>query len=270
MSRALVVTVPETEAELAGDALWALGVLAIEERSVESGFVELWTALGDNADEVLTAGTAFPATWRWHTVEVDDNVANTWRAFAEPTWVSADLVIVPAWKQVDTADAVAITIEPGASFGLGDHSTTLLTLRAMRQTLFDGAVVLDVGCGSGVLGITACRLGAVRAEAIDISAAAVEATQANAVLNGVAARVHASTTPLAEIEETFDVVLANILAPTLVALGADLGRVVGPSGVLIVSGILDGRYDHVVEALSPLTVVDTIERQGWVALTLRH
>lgn len=274
MSRALVVTVPVTEAELASDVLWSLGVLAIEERTLDAGsgaaMVELWTALGANAEEVIGAGAGFPATWRWRTVEVDDAVANTWRDFAEPTWVTHELVIVPAWKQADVGDAVAIRIEPGASFGLGDHSTTLLSLRAMVGSIFDGALVLDVGCGSGVLGITAAKLGAARVEAIDISAAAVEATMANAALNGVSGRVNASTSALAEIDETFDIVVANILAPALIALAPDLQRVLGPSGVLIISGVLDGRYDHVVEALAPLTVIQVMDRQGWVALTLRH
>ncbi|HQV56508.1 MAG TPA: hypothetical protein PKV27_00750, partial [Ilumatobacteraceae bacterium] len=113
---ALVVTVPETEVELASDMLWALGVLAIEERSstdqlsdARRAMVELWTSLGDDAGQVRQAASGFPASWRWRLVEVDETVATTWRQFAKPTWVDQDLVIVPAWKTVEVGDALSIT-----------------------------------------------------------------------------------------------------------------------------------------------------------------
>ena len=79
-----------------------------------------------------------------------------------------------------------------------------------------------------------------------------------------------STRPLASIEEPFDLVLANLLAPTLVELAPDLRRVVAPSGELIVSGVLDGAYEHVVDALAPMQVVEKLTREGWAALLLRH
>jgi ribosomal protein L11 methyltransferase len=82
--------------------------------------------------------------------------------------------------------------------------------------------------------------------------------------------VAVSTRPLASIEDTFDLVLANLLAPTLVDLAPDLRTVVAPSGELIVSGVLDGAYQHVVGALAPMQLVETITREGWAALLLRH
>jgi len=274
---ALVVTVPAGEAELASDALWALGVAAIEERELtgtpgtEDHLVELWTSLGDDAEAVTRAAEAFPARWRWHLVEVDPAVTETWRAHAVPTWVEQDLVIVPAWQEVTTPpDVLRVGIDPGAAFGLGDHPTTVLTLRLLRSVMWPGATVLDVGCGSGVLSVVAARLGAPYVEAIDISSAAVEATVANAARNGVAGVVAASTRALAEVEERFDVVLANLLAPIVVELAADLRRVTAPAGALIVSGVLADRHDHVVEALAPMRVVETLTREAWAALLLRH
>ncbi|CAN5590387.1 hypothetical protein BH18ACT3_BH18ACT3_14770 [soil metagenome] len=163
-----------------------------------------------------------------------------------------------------------IAIDPGAAFGLGDHPTTVATLRALRKVQWPGASVLDVGCGSGVLGITAARFGAPRVVAVDVSAAAVEATRRNAERNGVAAVLDADSTPVSEVEGPFDIVLANILAPTLVAVADDLQRLTAPGGVLIVSGLLDSRYDHVVEALAPMRLVERQAGQGWVALILRH
>lgn len=274
MVLALVVAVPASEAELAADALWALGVAAIEERGAEDGttdhVVELWTSLGDDAASVTRAAEGFPARWRWRLVDVDESVADTWRAHVTPTWVADDLVLVPAWLPFEPPPgALGVRVEPGAAFGLGNHPTTMAALRAVRTALFPGATVLDVGCGSGVLGITACLLGAARCEAIDISPAAVTATNDNAVANGVGGQVRASTTPLAEIDETFDVVAANILAPVLVELADDLRRVLAPAGVLVFSGVLTDRFEHVVDALAPLRVIEVDRLEGWAAVSLR-
>jgi ribosomal protein L11 methyltransferase len=271
---ALVLAVPATEAELAADALWALGVPAIEERvpsDVDDAYVELWTSLGDDAGVVERAAEASPERWRWHTVEVDESVAESWREHARPTWIDDGLVIAPAWIDVAAPDHVTVVrIEPGATFGLGDHPTTVLCLRALRASALRDATVLDVGCGSGVLAITACVLGAARADAIDISPAAVAATAANARANGVGGRVDARHRPLAEVADAYDVVVANILAPTLVELADDLVRVLASAGVLIVSGVLTERSEHVVAALAPLTVVDVQTSGGWAAVTLRR
>ena len=233
---ALVVTVPAGEGELASDALWALGVAAIEERAVvddgigtEDRFIELWTSLGTDVGAVTAAAEAFPARWRWRTVELDPAVAEQWRSHAVPSWIDNDLVVVPAWQDVDVApDVVRVDIDPGAAFGLGDHPTTVLSLRLLKRVLWPGATVLDVGCGSGVLSVTAALLGAPYVEAVDISVAAVEATTANAERNGVAGVVTASTRALPSIDEPFDVVLANLLAPVVVDLAGELQRVVAP------------------------------------------
>jgi ribosomal protein L11 methyltransferase len=272
MALMLVVSVPATDAELASDALWALGVVAVEERPVGDGeIVELHTSLGEEHDVVTRAAEGFPARWRWHLHEVDDAVADTWRQHAVPTWVANDLVIVPAWVPfVAEPDVIAVRIEPGATFGLGDHPTTVLTARAMREALWPGATVLDVGCGSGVLAVIAALLGAATCDAVDVSPAAVPVTHANAEANGVGAQVHASTQTLDRLDGPYDVVVANILAPALIELAPELVRLVAPSGVLVVSGLLDGHADHVVAALAPLHVASTMTRDGWVAITLRH
>lgn len=271
---ALVLSVPATEVELAADALWQLGVQAVEERvPVELGdtYVELWTSLGDDAAAVERAAEAFPARWRWRTVQVDESVADTWRQHAVPSWIDDGLVVVPAWLDPPATDgAQVVRIEPGATFGLGDHPTTVLCLRALRATTLTDATVLDVGCGTGVLAITACLLGASRADAVDISPAAVTATRINAEMNGVAGQIDASTRPLVDIEGTYDVVLANILAPALVELAPELVRLVGPAGVLVVSGVLAERHEHVVDALRPLIVVAVDTLDGWAAITLRR
>jgi ribosomal protein L11 methyltransferase len=277
MTLALVLTVPANEVELASDALWALGVVAVEERTTapeeatEDHFVELWTSLGSDVDAITRAAEGFPARWRWRTVEIDQAVTDSWRAHAVPSWVDRSLVVVPAWLDVEIRPSVLrVDIDPGAAFGLGDHPTTILTLRVLRRVWWPGATVLDVGCGSGVLAVVAARLGSPYVEAIDITPAAVEATEENARRNGVGRVISASGRPLTSVDETFDIVLANLLAPVLVELAPDLRRVVSPSGALVVSGVLATSHDHVVEALAPMQVVETLTREGWAGLLLRH
>ena len=98
---------------------------------------------------------------------------------------------------------------------------------------------------------------------------AVPVTTANALANGLASRVGVSTTDLADLDGTYDLVVANILAPALIALSADLLRVLAPGGSLVISGILAEAHAHVLSALAPLRVVATDELDGWVAVTLR-
>ncbi|MGB8862414.1 MAG: 50S ribosomal protein L11 methyltransferase [Ilumatobacteraceae bacterium] len=263
--RQLVVTVETAQVELASDALWGLGVVAVEERTGADDTVELWTSLGDDAVE---ADVDLP--WPWRFVEVDSSVADTWRRFAEPTWVEPDLVVRPLWVPfAPPAGTTVLHIEPGATFGMGDHPTTILSLRALRRLVQPGCSVLDVGCGSGVLAIAACVFGARHAVGIDIAPAAVSVTEANAAANGVAAAVSVSTVDLADVDGSYDLVVANILAPTLVALATDLRRVVAPGGALVVSGVLAAAHAHVLAALAPLQAVATDEMDGWVAVTLR-
>lgn len=274
---ALVVSVHPVQAEVASDVLWSLGVVAVEERLGSGGQIELWTSLGDDRRVVERAmvDTLEPVVaCSWRLVEIDEEVADSWRDHATPTWVAADLVIVPAWLPTpDHERAVTvIAIEPGATFGAGDHPTTVLSLRALRRAVEaharHTATVLDVGCGSGVLAVGAVRLGAAHAVGIDISPAAVPVTTANAERNDVAGQIAVSTMPLADVDGTFDVVVANILAPALIDLADDLVRVLAPHGVLIISGVLEGRFDHVVAALAPLRTVEVDELDGWVAVTL--
>jgi ribosomal protein L11 methyltransferase len=265
---ALVVSTTADGVELASDALWSLGVVAIEERTAGEG-VELWTSLGDDVVAIRDAASQRLKRWVWRLVEVDESVADTWRDHAAPAWIDPDLVICPAWVPFEADAGVSVLrIEPGSTFGLGDHPTTMLSMRAVRAALRPGSTVLDVGCGSGVLAIGACVLGASRAVGIDIAPASLSVTAANAVANGVGDRVEVSTRPLAQVDGPFDIVVANILAPGLIELADDLRRALGPSGVLIISGVLANRHEHVEAALLPLQRTRRETLEGWAAITL--
>ena len=267
--------VPLEAVELAADRLWAAGAGGVEERVFDERTVSCRAVLtgvdSDRSSAVERVGV-LPPGWSLHWVEAPDAPDEAWRDHVAAIDIGgADgFVIRPAWSPPLRDGRVEIEIEPAASFGLGDHPTTRLCASAVRSLVRPGSKVLDVGCGSGVLGIVALRFGAEQVRAVDVSAAAVEATRSNCERNGVGGRVDVSLTPLAEVDGRFELVVANILAPTLIDLADDLVRLLAFDGVLIVSGLLASAHDHVVEALRPLRVARRTEMSSWCALELRR
>lgn len=266
--RIVEVVVPRPDADVATGRLWGAGATAIEERD-DGDHVVFRTVLAADDETSSARLGALPPGWSIRFVDVDDAPAETWREFAVPIVVNDDLEIRPAWYEASSEPGrTVIQIEPAGSFGLGDHPTTRLSADAVWRSVRAGDRVLDVGCGSGVLSIVAIERGAEHVVAIDVAEAAREATAANAERHGVGDAIEASCTPLNEIDGEFDLVVANILAPTLVALADDLRRVLAPTGRLVISGILAGRHDHVLDALEPLEAVRTDELAGWASVEL--
>jgi len=269
--RTIVVTVPSADADLASDRLWKAGARAVEECDVRDGRIELRTSLGSDDSVALDRLGSVPDGWVVTFEEVVESPAETWKRFARPVEIHSGLVIAPAWSDVQTSsDPSVIWIDPGGSFGLGDHPTTRLTAFAADQLVDTGDRVLDVGCGSGVLSIIAAMCGASRVVAIDIAEAAREATIDNAARNGVGDRIEVSVDPIGDVAGTFDIVLANVLAPALISMSADLKRLTAPHGWLVVSGVLTGGYDHVAGAMQPMRVADARHLDGWSAITFVH
>jgi len=186
------------------------------------------------------------------------------RVFVRPSWVEAR----------PPADAVEVVLDPGMAFGTGSHPTTSLCLAALSDLLAarPGASVLDVGTGSGILAIAARKLGAGRVAGNDDDPVAVRVARENAAANG--AEVDLTEAPLALVPGAFDVVVANILANTLVELAGDVAARLAPGGVAILSGILGPQEDEVRAAylalgLEPLAGGD--RRDGeWSLLALRR
>lgn len=232
------------DAELAADTLWTLGATAVEERptGLVAGFA--------SDDEVRAACDAIVDRWTARVVDLGDD----WRD-----------VLVSAPVTVTMGD-VSFDLDPGPVFGNGDHPTTRMALAALSAWVRAGDRVLDVGCGSGVLSVAAARSGAARVVAVDVDPEAVDVTVANARRNRVDGVVEASTTPLANVDETFDVVVANLGGRLVIeslagALAARTAR------VLIVGGLLDdGRPPPVIDGLVP----DPVARaDGWMTVVYR-
>lgn len=272
MTTGIVVRVPPELVEVVSDLLWSVGTQAIEEHWLGSGTVELRTALGEDRDAVREALGNLPSGATWDFVEIDETIADEWRRHAEPHRVSPRLMIAPTWVTVPDHDesvtTTCVRIEPGPTFGLGDHPTTSGSLRSIERHLRIGDAVLDVGCGSGVLGIVALLLGAERAHGIDIMPAAVEISRDNAETNGVANRWTVSNEPVESIGRPFDFVVANILLPVLIEMAPHLTRLTGRT--LVVSGLLSGTESRVIDALDPLREVDRVVIDGWTTVTLER
>ena len=133
---AFVLTVDGDDVEYASDVLWGWGEVAVEERPGPSGTTELWTALGEDRKAIAELMVELPDRWSWQLVEVDTAVADTWREFAEPVVVNDRLIVAPAWYgTVDAASGQRIVrIEPGPTFGMGDHPTTVSSSSATNTS----------------------------------------------------------------------------------------------------------------------------------------
>jgi ribosomal protein L11 methyltransferase len=197
-----------------------------------------------------------------------------WKQHFHPRLVSRRLIVAPPWEPGEPqGDQEMVVIDPGQAFGTGQHQSTQLVLRCMEQAAEKGRLpgrVLDVGCGSGILSLAALKFGATSALAIDIDPLAVEASEHNARLNGLAQGLVASLTPLEEVEEIFPLVLANITAQDLIELSTPLRQRLAKGGELVVSGLLVTQIDKVraaYEALG-LNVLETDSLAGWAALVL--
>lgn len=257
--------VAEADVELAVDALWQGRPSAVSEEPLGDGRVRL------TADPIDPAN--IDARWPVEPIDVDSGAhLDAWRAWARPVRAGRRIVLQPAWTPVASGatEDLVLLIDPGRSFGSGSHPSTRLVLAALEDVLAGGERVLDVGCGSGVLAIAACRLGAASAVAIDIEPAAVLATIANAAANGVTARLTASADALATVGATFDVVVANIGVRVLRELGADLAARVAPGGLLVLAGLLTDQVDAATTACEGCVEVERRDEDGWTAVVLRR
>ena len=194
----------------------------------------------------------------------DDWVEN-YKQSIEPLTIEP-FYIHPTWCDAKE-DALNIAIDPALAFGTGHHPTTASVLQAIAKYVKSGDELLDVGCGSGILGIAAMKLGAV-VDGCDTDEISVENAKQNAQLNNLEFRrlwqgsVDGAT-------QQYDVVLANIVADVLVFLASDLKKATKSQGVLILSGILDKYESKVLRMYQDCEIVEKITQDEWVSLILK-
>ena len=264
--RVVEVEVDREQAELVADELFSLGASAVSERPGPGHSVVLVADVDPAA--VRAAG------WPVRVVAEDPGWATAWHDGVGARRCGERLVVRPVWvaaagPEVDAVDGpVEVVVDPGAAFGSGGHASTRLCLAALEPLAPDTRRVLDVGSGTGVLGVAALLLGAGSLVAVDLDAEAVAATRRGVALNGVVDRATVLDGSVSAVEGTFDLVLANLLVPIVEELGPELVARVAPGGAIVVGGLLDHQVDRAVAALSPLGPEASTVEADWVALTL--
>ena len=190
------------------------------------------------------------------TVE-DSDWENNWREYYKPIEVGERLVVVPEWEETPQGGRLPLRLDPGLIFGTGSHATTRMCLEALEDCAAAGKRVLDLGCGSGILGIGALVLGCDSCLGADIDPKAPDVAMAIAALNGFGPdriRVYAGDVITdASLRRSFggdyDIVLSNIVADVIIPLAAHIPQFIRPDGVWISSGIMEGRQDEVRAAI---------------------
>lgn len=209
---------------------------------------------------------------------------NNWKKYFHQFRID-DILIVPSWEEPEGAEgcSLVLRIDPGTAFGTGMHETTQLCVRQMKKHITPGAEVLDIGCGSGILAITACRLGAGHSVATDIDRNVLSAVKENCEANGVAFGTGDGVEVLlgnmiddrkicGEVgKERYDIVFSNILAEVLVPLAPAAAAAMKTGALWITSGILEGRQQSVKDAAAEqhLTLIEESRQGEWVSLTFR-
>jgi ribosomal protein L11 methyltransferase len=203
----------------------------------------------------------------WQVEQIEDQVwERAWMEFYQPMKFADKLWVCPTGQEQHEDGTVCLILDPGLAFGTGTHPTTALCLEWLASHDLSDKVVIDYGCGSGILAVAAVLLGAKIAHAVDIDPQAITATISNAEKNGVADKI------ICYLPEQFqpmqaNVVLANILAKPLIEMSASISALVLPQGALVLSGILAEQADSVISAYqSQIQFNAPIQQEDWVRL----
>ncbi len=205
----------------------------------------------------------------------EEDWANEWRKYYKPTRVSERIVVVPTWEKYQPkAGDVVLTMDPGMAFGTGTHETTRMCLQLADEEVKAGDQVIDVGCGTAILGIAAAKLGAKDVLAIDRDPVAVRSAAANIALNGVGDCVRAVEGDLltGQAPRQADVVFVNIIADVIIGLLPGLKAFVRPGGKVLLSGIIKERLQDVLSAAGSAgyAVERTLAQGEWTAVCCRR
>jgi ribosomal protein L11 methyltransferase len=207
----------------------------------------------------------------WEQIE-DQDWSNNWKVHFKPFSITEGMVIAPTWeKYTAQANELVIVMDPGMAFGTGHHATTSLSLDFIRKILSSGKNqhVLDVGTGTAILGMGAALLGASRVLGIDNDPEAVRVAAENVKLNRLDSVMEVSLKPLQQIDEQFDLIVANIIHDVLITMTDAFNKLLTRGGNLILSGILHGEQEKsIIQVFTDcgFTKMETQYRQEWVAL----
>ncbi|MEN8992998.1 MULTISPECIES: 50S ribosomal protein L11 methyltransferase [unclassified Acinetobacter] len=194
----------------------------------------------------------------------DQEWERTWMDAYEPIQIGEKYWIVPEWMEAPVADAVNIKLDPGLAFGTGNHASTFLCLQWLGKVDLKDKIVIDYGCGSGILGVAALLLGAKKVYATDIDPQAVLATQQNAELNGVLENLYVGLPEEFNQElagQKADVFVANILAGPLMALAAEFSTLIKSEGEFALAGVIEEQVSDVSSVYSDFFDILDVEKR---------
>lgn len=197
----------------------------------------------------------------------NDNWDSEWKKYYNPIEIGHKILIVPAWMESEKTERTVIKIDPGMAFGTGDHATTALCLEALEDMEFKNKTLLDIGSGSGILGIYAKKNGAKSIDAVDIDENALKICKENFSLNDVEAKIYESNL-FSEVSGKFDIICANLLADIVVRMLKFVDEYLEKDGVIILSGILLEKADTVKEVLDNIgyKVLETKIEDEWIMI----
>ena len=211
---------------------------------------------------------------------VDDaDWENGWKDNFPPLEIGERLLVVPEWLEPEAEGRAVLRIEPGLAFGTGNHATTRMCLEALEAMELSGKKVLDLGCGSGILGLAALALGAGSVTGCDVDPKAPDAARANAALNGITAErlqlyagdILSDGGLRKKLGGGYDVVLANIVADVILSLSGLFRGFLAPEGLLICSGIIDGRAAETEATMrkNNFEIVKHLHEEEWHCYVLK-
>ena len=209
----------------------------------------------------------------------DSDWENNWREYYKPIEVGEKLVVVPEWEEAPQDRRLPLRLDPGLIFGTGSHATTRMCLAALEKFSKPGVRVLDLGCGSGILGIGALILGCESCLGVDIDPKAPDVVMSNAALNGIGADkmtawagdIIADASLRARIGSGYQLVLANIVADVIIPLSAVVRQFMAPDAVFICSGIIEHRWPETEAALisNSFEILDHKSEEEWHCFVCR-
>jgi ribosomal protein L11 methyltransferase len=207
----------------------------------------------------------------------DPDWGEQWKKYFKPIRVSNNIIVKPTWERYTPSSRdIVIEIDPGMAFGTGQHASTRMCMEAIEDVMMkDRSIkewkVLDVGCGTGILGITAAKIGAQDVICVDIDKKAVEIAGENAAINNVESSLRISNKNVATINEPRNLIIANLTAKLLLNLRPHLIELLLPEGYMIISGIIELDAKNIEEQFStdPLTTYKVITEKEWVCYVLR-
>jgi ribosomal protein L11 methyltransferase len=200
----------------------------------------------------------------------DADWERAWMARYRPIQITPRLWICPSWCTPPDPTAVNLLLDPGLAFGTGTHPTTALCLRWLAEQTLTGRTLIDYGCGSGILAVAALKLGATSAIGVDVDPQALTASRDNAARNDVSEHYQAVAHGDIGDEMRADIVVANILAGTLIEIAPALVPRVKPNGRIALSGLLPEQAGEVRDRYAPYFALQTTQQDGWVLLAGRR